>query len=238
MNKLSSVLGGVFILFTLGWVTMVAIPFMQLDALQPQVDEDTGDVYPVNRAGVMAQGREVYVANGCINCHSQQLSPGYADTGIARQWGNRQTVARDYLYETTMLAGWNRLGPDLSSVGKRRDDAHWHYRHLYEPRSVSPGSIMPPYPFLFEKRKVTGAVSNDAIAVMKGSAVGQASYEIVPKDEARALVGYLLALDRTHPLPESVIEAEDEEKKDAETGGQGDGEKTEAAATSPEKGAQ
>ncbi len=240
MNKLGSVLGGVFALFTLGWIVMVAIPFLQLDALEPQVDADTGDVYPVNRSGVVAQGRAVYVANGCVNCHSQQLLPGYADTGIVRQWGTRQNVARDYLYDTTMLAGWNRLGPDLSSIGKRRDDAHWHYRHLYNPRSVSPGSIMPPYSFLFEKRKVAGAVSHDAIAIMKGVLIGQPSYEIVPTDDARALVGYLLSLDRTHPLPEALTEAKEEEKKDAEASGAGDAETAAPAAeeTSTEKGAQ
>lgn len=215
MIKFSSLIGGIFALFTLGWVTMVAIPYIQLDKLQPEVDKDTGDVYPVDRGGVTDQGRAVYIANGCVNCHTQQISPGYAGTEIARKWGIRQTVARDYLYDSTMLAGWYRMGPDLTNVGKRRDDAMWHYKHLYRPRSVSPGSLMPPYPFLFEKRRISGAVSHDAVKVMKGSKMGEDSYEIVPSDDARALVGYLMSLNRTHPLPESPNEVEEEKKPEA-----------------------
>jgi cytochrome c oxidase cbb3-type subunit 2 len=89
-------------------------------------------------------GREVYIAEGCIHCHSQYVRPGTVD---AERWGE----ARDPEFsraQSPALIGNRRQGPDLMNVGLRlpRD---WHRMHLRNPRSVSPTSIMPAYPHLF-----------------------------------------------------------------------------------------
>ena len=83
--------------------------------------------------------------------------------------------------------------------------ASWHYLHLYKPTAIISESNMPPYPYLFEKRKISGQRSHDALPEDQVQAGD--GYEIVPKNEARELVAYLLSLDRSHPLKEVKSEA-------------------------------
>lgn len=205
MKQFPLLFGGIFATFALGWFGMVAIPQAQIGDLQPQVDEENNDIYPVNTSGVADQGRAVYVANGCVYCHSQQVRAAHSGADIARGWGSRRTVARDYIYESPVQLGAVRNGPDLANVGTRQvggaDNVGWHYRHLYNPRSVTPGSIMPPFRFLFETRKITGQRSVDALN-LTGADAPPDGYEIVPTAEAKSLVGYLVSLDKSHPLKE------------------------------------
>ena len=72
-------------------------------------------------------------------------------------------MARDYIYDKPVLLGYMRFGPDLANIGTRKDpddpdkySTAWHYMHLYKPQITSPGSNMPSYKFLFEKRKIAG----------------------------------------------------------------------------------
>jgi len=198
---------GIFATFSLALVGVVAVPRAQLVNLQPQVDEDNPtDVYPVNTGGVSDQGRQVFVANGCIACHSQQVrGPGSID--IARGWGTRRTVALDYLYGQPIRLGTMRNGPDLTNIGTRQSSAEWHYLHLYNPRTVTPGSIMPPFHFLFQVRKISGERASDAL-YLSGSDMPPDGYEVIPTPEAKALVGYLLSLDKSHPLKEAKASRE------------------------------
>src|SRR5579862_5850012 len=119
------------------------IPESQIGHLTPQVDEEGGDVYPVNISGVLDQGRRVYAAEGCFYCHSQQVRPDHIGPDIERGWGTRQTAARDYIYDRPALLGTMRNGPDLANIGARQKSAQWHYLHLYNPRSLTADSIMP-----------------------------------------------------------------------------------------------
>jgi cytochrome c oxidase cbb3-type subunit 2 len=93
----------------------------------------------------IAVGREVYIAEGCIHCHSQFVRPNSA-TDVQR-WGPA-TPLSDALAAAPPLFGARRLGPDLSNVGNRRS-AEWNRLHLIEPQAVSPGSRMPSYAHLF-----------------------------------------------------------------------------------------
>ena len=208
MNSLSRILPGIFACFLSSWVGLVAIPYFQLGKLLPEVNEDLGEVYPVKAPKA---GQEVYIANGCINCHSQQVRPGHAGGDIGRGWGPRQTVARDYMYDRPLLVGNMRMGPDLANIGARTRDPMWYYRHFYNPRIDSPYSIMPPYDYLFRKVKISGERSADAL-VLPPEFAPEEGYQIVPKPAAKHLVNYLLSLDRTHPVPEAVQEVEEEEK--------------------------
>ncbi len=208
MNSLTNILPGIFACVLSSWIGLVAIPFFQLGKLQPQINEDLGEVYPVEAPKA---GEEVYIANGCINCHSQQIRPGHAGGDIGRGWGPRQTVARDYLYDHPLLTGTMRMGPDLSNISTRANEQYL-YLSLYNPAIDVPSTIMPSFEFLFKKVKISGERSANALELPEEYKV-EDGYQIVPKPEARQLVTYLMSLQRSKPLPEAVQEVEEEEKK-------------------------
>ena len=112
---------------------------------------------------------------------------------IARGWGKRRSVAADFLFDQPVMLGAQRIGPDLADVGARPLTAEWHLLHLYNPRMLVQKSVMPPYRFLFEKRKLGREPSPDALRLSGEFAPGPGR-EIVPTDQARALVSYLLSL--------------------------------------------
>lgn len=209
MKPGSLLFAGVFASFALSWFGTVLLPQSHLGNLRPQIDEENADVYPINTGGSSDQGRAVYVANGCVYCHSQQVRDPQNGNDIERGWGLRRTIAKDYLYAAPALLGASRMGPDLTNLGAKTEeeslryktDAAWHYKHLYSPKSVAQNSNMPPYGFLFFKRKITGERSNEALDLGPKDGVEE-GFEVVPKPEAKALVAYLLSLDRSHPLKE------------------------------------
>jgi cytochrome c oxidase cbb3-type subunit I/II len=91
------------------------------------------------------EGRDLYIREGCNNCHSQMIRPFRAET---ERYGE-YSKAGEYVYEHPFLWGSKRTGPDLLRVGGKYPDS-WHFRHMYDPNLTSPGSIMPPYPWLLE----------------------------------------------------------------------------------------
>ena len=197
---------GIFLTFLSSWIGLVATPYFQIGQYKPEIDEITKDSSPPPFSGQADQGSAVYASNGCIYCHSQQVRPSEAGSDLARGWGARRTVARDYMYDKVAYFGTMRTGPDLSNIGARQPSVEWHYQHLYQPQVVSPGSIMPPFRFLFEKRKIVGQPSNDALKVLPPDAP-EPGYEIVPTQDAKTLVQYLISLKRSsYPLPEAPEE--------------------------------
>ncbi|MDB5922958.1 MAG: Cytochrome-c oxidase [Betaproteobacteria bacterium] len=141
-------------------------------------------------------GRQSYIANGCVYCHSQQPRDTKQAPDAKRGWG-RPTVAGDYAYDTPHLLGTMRTGPDLMNIGARQPSKDWHLGHLYQPRAYTPGSIMPSYPYLFEVRK--GQPKPGETVVNLPPALAKPDEVVVAKPEALALVSYLLSLDRTYP---------------------------------------
>lgn len=257
------------------WVGLVLTPQMQVGHLQETNGVVAGVTYPAGRPGLAREGLEVYRANGCAYCHSQQVGqtgtdcevemtqagtnqaavlsallqvkPGLSEVqakdllaslpktvfrgltkeaadaavktlstagakaqtwivpagpDISRGWGKRRSVAQDFLFDYPVMPGSVRVGPDLANVGARLPDATWHLRHLYAPGLVVPKSPMPPYRYLFEKRKIEQARSAEALDLPAGLAPGP-GYEIVPRREARALTAYLLSLRADTPLFEA-----------------------------------
>ncbi len=89
------------------------------------------------------QGRDIYIREGCNNCHSQMIRPFRSET---ERYGE-YSKAGEFVYDFPFLWGSKRTGPDLHRIGMKYPDA-WHYHHMIDPRSMSPGSIMPPYPWL------------------------------------------------------------------------------------------
>lgn len=94
-----------------------------------------------------------------------------------------------------------RTGPDLANIGERQTSEQWHYLHLYNPQITSKGSVMPPFRFLFERRKMGATPSPGAYTLGDGD-------EIVPKVEARMLVAYLLSLKHDVDTPSEAFEPE------------------------------
>lgn len=127
-----------------------------------------------------------------------------AGPDIARGWGKRRTVAEDLLFDSPVMLGSQRIGPDLANVGARLPVADWQLRHLYDARIEVPGSTMPPYRFMFEKQKIERSASPEAL-IFPTAFAPASGYEIVPKPEAKALVAYLLSLNADAPLYEAPM---------------------------------
>ncbi len=92
------------------------------------------------------EGRDIYIREGCNNCHTQMIRPFRSET---ERYGE-YSKAGEFVYDHPHLWGSKRTGPDLHRIGAKYPDS-WHYNHMLDPESMSPGSIMPAYPWLFEK---------------------------------------------------------------------------------------
>ncbi|MBR0552594.1 cbb3-type cytochrome c oxidase subunit II [Stakelama marina] len=147
------------------------------------------------------RGRQVYIANGCVYCHSQQPRSADQAPDDIRGWG-RAAVASDYVFDRPHLLGTMRTGPDLLNIGARLPSREWQLTHLYQPRAISDWSIMPAYPFLFEV-KDKAAPGDVVVSVPKEYAPRHGV--VVAKPAALDLVAYLQSLDRTMPVPAKAI---------------------------------
>ena len=119
MKGLQPLFLGIFGIFAFSWLGLTVIPNLQIGSLNPQTDEDGGDIYPQPLSGMVHRGAQVYAANGCVYCHSQQVRPEYGGADLDRKWGERRSAPRDYIFEPIVLLGKMRLGPDLANVGHR-----------------------------------------------------------------------------------------------------------------------
>lgn len=107
-------------------------------------------------------GRDIYLREGCYTCHSQMVRPTRAEFLRYGEWSR----AGEYAYDRPFQLGSRRLGPDVHRVGGKYPDA-WHYEHMRNPRSTSPGSVMPPYPWLHEARLDPADVRASVVAMKK-----------------------------------------------------------------------
>jgi cytochrome c oxidase cbb3-type subunit 2 len=140
-------------------------------------------------------GRDVYVREGCYNCHSQMIRPLRAEV---ERYGH-YSVAGEFVYDHPFQWGSKRTGPDLHRVGGRYSD-EWHRLHLADPRSVVPESNMPAYPWLAR----AAANAEDIEAKMKAlrrvgvpyadTEIAEARAELKDKTEMDALIAYLQVL--------------------------------------------
>ena len=119
MKGLAPLFLGIFGTFAFSWVGLTVIPNWQIGHLNPQSDEEGTDTYPQPQSGMFERGALVYVANGCVYCHSQQVRADYAGADIERGWGNRRSAPRDYIFERQVLLGKMRMGQDLANIGAR-----------------------------------------------------------------------------------------------------------------------
>ncbi len=197
-EALGIVLGAAGILVFAGFM-LVAAPYLQLqnapipDGLEPYTE-------------AQARGRAEYVNLGCVYCHSQQPRDPSVAPDDQRGWG-RPSIPADYTYDYPHLLGTMRTGPDLLNIGVRQPSQAWHLLHLYQPRALVRGSIMPAYPFLFEVKEEAEAGD---VVVEVPDPYGPPTGVVVAKKAALDLTAYLTGLDRTYPV-EAALSAEKSE---------------------------
>lgn len=118
------------------------------------------------------EGRDLYIREGCNACHTQLVRPFRSET---ERYGE-YSKSGEYVYDHNFLWGSKRTGPDLMRVGKKYPDS-WHYHHMREPVSMSPGSIMPPYPWLLDNKLNTADIEQK-MKVLKTLGVPYSDEEI------------------------------------------------------------
>lgn len=148
------------------------------------------------------EGRDIFIREGCVGCHSQMIRPFRAET---ERYGPF-SVAGESVYDHPFLWGSKRTGPDLARVGGRYSD-DWHINHLIDPRSVVPESNMPAYPFL-ETNILDGELTAKKMTVLNmlfnltcsgcdvytDDEIATAKEVVAGKTELEALVAYLQGL--------------------------------------------
>jgi cytochrome c oxidase cbb3-type subunit 2 len=216
MNRAPLIFLGIFFTSAFSWTGIVLTNHLGYADLQPVFDENEGKAFPQRLSGEALRGKEVYRDLGCVYCHTQQVrAPGYG-TDIERGWGERQSVARDYIHEKRVYLGTMRTGPDLRNVGARfagEGGRNWHIQHFYNPAEISKitlegetyGSIMPPYRFLFETRPIVGEPSPKSVQhLLPAKDQPPAGHEIVLTQRGEDLISYLLALKDPPLYPEEA----------------------------------
>lgn len=143
-------------------LTTVAISIGGLVEIVPMftIGHGTEAEIPAPYTPLQVAGRDIYVREGCMTCHSQMVRPFRDETLRYGEWSH----AAEYSWDRPFLLGSRRIGPDLHRVGGKYPDA-WHVAHMQDPRSTSPGSIMPVYDWLLEWRIDPNDVSNSLSAL-------------------------------------------------------------------------
>ena len=129
-------------------------------------------------------GRDIYIREGCVGCHSQMIRPFRSET---ERYGE-YSKAGEFVYDHPFLWGSKRTGPDLHRVGGKYPDA-WHYNHLDDPRATSPGSIMPRYPWLFTQQLDTTSLTARIGALRRIGVPYPPGYESKALDELNKQAG-------------------------------------------------
>lgn len=193
MDNEVKLVSGAMVALAVATAALVVMPYMEVRDIQPPPG-----LKPYTSAEL--RGRGVYIANGCVYCHSQQPRDRNFGPDFERGWG-RASVPGDYIYDKPHLLGSMRTGPDLFNIASRQPSKDWHLGHLYQPRAYVPGSIMPSYPFLFTVKDAKEAEKEGEQPVLLPPAYGpNVGQVVVPTPEALDLVKYLLALNHTYPV--------------------------------------
>ncbi|MFM9944513.1 MAG: cytochrome-c oxidase, cbb3-type subunit I [Bacteroidia bacterium] len=134
------------------------------------------------------QGRDIYIREGCYNCHSQMIRPFRYEVTRYGEYSK----AGEFVYDHPFQWGSKRTGPDLARIGGKYGDA-WHFNHMLEPSSMAPGSIMPSYPSLFENEIDKGSTNSKIHAMRKMGVPYPDNYEAIANKELEAQAGLIAA---------------------------------------------
>ena len=189
-KKLFLVALGLFVSLTLLMAVIPAIYNQDNNAPLPGAEQLSGEAL---------KGKALYVANGCVGCHTQYVR----NVDMDKVWGERPSIAADYAgmhrtdfwRNTATLMGSERTGPDLTNIGNRQPSIDWQLLHLYQPRAVVKQSIMPAYQWMFEYKEKPG--KNDKVVNVPDEYMKGRKGKMVARPEALQLVAYLLSLKQT-----------------------------------------
>jgi cytochrome c oxidase cbb3-type subunit 2 len=201
-------------LFFIGLTILVAI----IPALNNQKNNAVlPNAEPLTEQAI--KGKAIYIANGCVGCHTQQVR----NVNMDKVWGTRPSIAADYAgnnrtdlwRNTATLMGTERTGPDLTNIGTRQPSIDWNLVHLFNPRIVVKESIMPAYPWMFTI--IREPAKGDVIVNVPAEYLDEKQGKVVANKEALNLVAYLQSLKQTK-LPDGSIAPEFLYKKKEEKG--------------------
>lgn len=130
------------------------------------------------------QGRDIYVREGCYTCHSQMIRPFRSETARYGEYSK----AGEFVYDHPFQWGSKRTGPDLHRIGGKYPDS-WHYNHMYDPSSMSPGSIMPAYPWLLENNLDTSSTPAKIRAMQKMGVPYPKGFDRIANDSLTSQAG-------------------------------------------------
>ena len=176
-----------------GGLTQIVPLMFQAEAIEPL---DGVEPYPA----LELAGRDIYIREGCVGCHSQMVRPLRFET---ERYGH-YSVAGESVWDHPFLWGSKRTGPDLARVGGRYSD-DWHRAHLYNPRNVVPESKMPSFPWLQANRLDGATIQRHMKALqrlgdpLQRRGVAAAPAAVAGKTEMDAVVAYLQGLGRHAP---------------------------------------
>ncbi len=150
------------------------IPMAMIDSNIPKISS----VQPYTPLEL--EGRDLYIREGCYNCHSQMIRPFRSET---ERYGE-YSKSGEFIYDHPFQWGSKRTGPDLHRIGGKYPDS-WHYNHMIDPESISPGSIMPPYPWLADN-KLDTKYTSAKIKTMRALGVPYSNgYEAIALDDLK-----------------------------------------------------
>ncbi len=181
-------IGLVLIVISIGGLVEIVPLFFQKSTTEP-----VAGLKPYSALRLV--GRDIYIREGCYNCHSQMIRPFRAET---ERYGH-YSVAGEFVYDRPFQWGSKRTGPDLARVGGRYSD-EWHRNHLDNPRDLVPESNMPGYPWLATTKLVPAEVVPKMRALKRLSVpytdqdIAQGPAELADKTEQDALIAYLQGL--------------------------------------------
>ncbi|QAA81256.1 c-type cytochrome [Aequorivita sp. H23M31] len=188
----------VFLLLSIG---IAVIPAFQMQDYEPLPNQ------PKMTAQEL-EGQRVYIAEGCVACHTQQVR----NIEMDNMWGKRPSVPEDYYYNkqrmdiwraTPSVLGSERTGPDLTDIGNRQPGAAWHYLHFYNPRIVVEESIMPAFKWLFTEKDSAKITDADVVVPVSKEFFNKPGVKIVATQKAQDLVAYMQFLKQPE-LPKGV----------------------------------
>ncbi|TSA21511.1 MAG: cytochrome-c oxidase, cbb3-type subunit II [Betaproteobacteria bacterium] len=182
-----------FVAVSIGGMVQIVPLFFQKSTTQP-----IEGLKPYT--ALQLEGRDIYIREGCYNCHSQMIRPFRAET---ERYGH-YSVASEFVYDRPFQWGSKRTGPDLHRVGGRYSD-EWHFVHLMNPRDVVPESNMPAYQWL-DTTPVDASVIQAKMRTLtlvghpySDEEIANAPKELEGKTEMQAMIAYLQVLGTSAP---------------------------------------
>ncbi|MBL8265164.1 cytochrome-c oxidase, cbb3-type subunit II [Steroidobacter sp.] len=189
VEKKIAVMGALIaVVISVGGLVEIAPLYMQSSVIEP-----SPGIKPYSALAL--EGRDVYVREGCYNCHSQMVRPLPAET---ERYGH-YSIAGEAVYDHPFQFGSKRTGPDLARVGGRYTD-EWHRIHLLNPRDVVPESNMPGFPWLAERTLDPAGTQAKMQALQKigvpytAQEITEASAAVSGRTEMEALIAYMQGL--------------------------------------------